>query len=313
MRFVSLLFLNFIVIGTSFSSLNTPLLNGKKCTRSVSCGAIDASTVDDATIDVDVSLPCSDNPDTDNQFDVPILFYPGKLNRIIPQDLYSDFITKLRKHRKVYVANDSSTIDEEFMKDIATSEGLCVVSHSTSANDVLNLCKTIDEGFIETVVLIDPIDHLFFKNDFNLGMFDFLEILENAEDFENKVSEFIEANKFDLLRKSLFRKKDDREKGMNSNVLVLNSRLSKRWKLFPPIPPIDKYRLDLKHIRNKEVHLIEDYGHFDILDAPWATIMYNTIARGAVSRDTENINKYHSILVDLINTELSKTTECPFE
>lgn len=314
MRLVSLLFITSLGLGTCFSpATNLHLCNGKGCSKHMLYGdggmCAYATADDDAAIDVDVPDPCSENPhgDADAVVDVPILFYPGKFNRMIPQELYSDFISKLRKHRKVYVANDSSAseMDEDFLKDIADSNGLCVVSHSTSANDVLELCKTIDEGFVETVVLIDPIEHLFFKNDFNLGNFELIDILANAEQFEDKVSEFIAANKFDLLRKALFGKKDVHEKKLNSKVMVLNSRLSKRWKVLPPIPPISKYSLDLKHIRNKEVHLIEDYGHFDILDAPWATIMYNTVARGAVSRDTGNINEYHTILVDLINNELT--------
>ena len=311
MRFVSLLLLNFLAFGSGFIAGPPFVIRETRAVCSaVNNGDVDASvgaTVDvDVDVGVDVDVPCS-NEDEENtgHMPVPVLFYPGKLNRLIPQEFYSDFISKLRKHREVYVANDSSDIDEDFMKGIVNGTGVCLVSHSTSANHVLDLCKTIDEGFVEHIVLIDPIEHLFFKNDFPMVKLDLSEILENAEEFEQTISEFIEANKFDLLRKSLFGKKDANDKKLNSKVLVLNSRLSNRWKVFPPIPPVSKYSLNLKHIRNKEIRVIEDYGHFDILDAPWATMMYNTVARGSVSRDTENIEAYHAILVDYINKELS--------
>lgn len=300
MRLLSLLFVNLILSGSGFSMLPNAGLSKHVM---FSNKAVDV----DVDVDVDVPLPCSENeePDMGNGEPMSVLFYPGKLNRMIPHEFYSDFLARLRKHRHVYVANDSSVDDDSFIKDIAKNNGVCVVSHSTSANDAIALCKSIDEGFVQNVVLIDPIDYLFFKNDFNPGMFGILDMFEGAEDFEEKISEFIESNKFELLLKTVFGKKDVGMRKIKSKVLVLNSRLSKRWKVLPPIPPISKYSVDLKQLRNKDVRVVDDYGHFDILDARWATMMHNTISKGAASRETDNIDAYHSILVDMINEELS--------
>ena len=346
MRSISFVFVNLVVLGAGFS-LTPNSYSSTHPSKQVMCSGTKSATAA-FDVDVDERTPCSENEgeysyaqeqtgaaqessaqesgatqessatqepsaqESDAQeYDsaTPVLFYPGKLNRMIPQEFYGDFIARLRKHRNVYVADDSSVDDAAFIKELAEKEGICVVSHSTSANDVLELCKSVDDGFVNNVVLIDPIDYLFFKNDFKLARFDFLEMLESAEDFEEKISEFIESNKFDLLRKTLFGNRHAGSRKIKSRVLVLNSRLSRRWKVFPPIPPISKYSVDLKHIRKKVVRQIEEYGHFDILDAPWATMMHNTITRGAVSRETENIDAYHAILVDMINEELSRKDE----
>ena len=133
MRFVSLLLLNFLAFGSGFIA-GPPFVIPD--TRAV-CSAVNNVDVDvdvdadvdadasiGATVDVDVDVPCS-NEDEENTGHVPmpVLFYPGKLNRLIPQEFYSDFISKLRKHREVYVANDSSDIDEDFMKGIVNGTG----------------------------------------------------------------------------------------------------------------------------------------------------------------------------------------------
>tara|TARA_Y100001935_G_scaffold254729_1_gene264761 strand:+ start:43 stop:990 length:948 start_codon:yes stop_codon:yes gene_type:complete len=303
--FISLILINFLgalSIGAAFNHNNGFLCSVRKQRLSL----ITAVPIDD-------NVPCSDeSPERfiDVSDDVaveaprPILFYPGRFNRMIPPEFYSNFISKLRQHRKVYLANDSNVHDDAFIKDITQTNGLCVVSHSTSANDVLELCKNIDDGFVDNLILIDPIDYIFFKNDFNLGKFDLVKMLESAEDFEDKLSEFIESNKFELLKNSLFAKGDESKRKIKSKVLVLNTRMSKRWKIFPPIPPISKYSINLKPIRNKVVKQIETYGHFDILDTPWANMIHNTISKGATLRDTENIENYHAILVKLINDEL---------
>tara|TARA_B100000902_G_C27200545_1_gene858813 strand:- start:121 stop:1098 length:978 start_codon:yes stop_codon:yes gene_type:complete len=312
--YISLLFINLgtLGFGVAFNNNNGIMFGTRQQQQQQQRQQQRSSLM--AAVPIDDSIPCSDETPIEfidvsddvetQQVPKPILFYPGKFNRMIPQEFYGNFLSKLREHRKVYVANDSNVDNDAFIKDMTQTNGLCIVSHSTSANDVLELCKNIDDGFVDNLILIDPIDYIFFKNDFSLGKFDLVKMLESAEDFEENISAFIESNKFELLKNSLFSKGDGSKRKIKSKVLVLNTRMSKRWKIFPPIPPISKYSVNLKSIRNKVVQQIETYGHFDILDAPWANMIHNTISKGATSRDTDNIENYHTILVKLINDEL---------
>lgn len=268
------------------------------------------------SVSVDVvssdAVPCDTNFDTfdfesDSEKSNTIIFFPGKLNRAIPEEMYGDFLSKLRKQTKVCVAKDTYEDNYALLETLSKNEKICIVSHSASANDALNFCKRVssDDCIVDNIVLIDPIDYLFFKNDYNLDNFDLMNMLESAQEFEENISDFIEANKFELLKNALFSKHDYENKKINSKVLVLNTKLSKRWKIIPPIPPISKYSIDLKHIRKKNVRNIDAYGHFDILDTPWANMVHNTISKGSAGRDAENIENYHTILTDIINQELN--------
>ena len=84
---------------------------------------------------------------------------------------------------------------------------------------------------------------------------------------------------------------------INNKVLVLNSKISNRWKIFPPIPHNGKYAIDLK--LKKEIRVIDDYGHFDILDTTWANA-HNSFSKGSSLRDSDNIENYHQILVKIL-------------
>ena len=318
MNLLPLLFVGFLTTGYGFSNFGIarrtfaqPKAEAEPnapC-ESVSVDVVPCDTVPCDTVPCD-TVPCDTNFDTfdfesDSEKSNTIIFFPGKLNRAIPEEMYGDFLSKLREQTKVCVAKDSYDDNYALLNTLSENEKICIVSHSTSANDALNLCKRLsDDCIVDNIVLIDPIDYLFFKNDYNLDKFDLMNMLESAQEFEENISDFIEANKFELLKNALFSKNDYENKKINSKVLVLNTKLSKRWKIIPPIPPISKYSINLKHIRKKTVRNIDAYGHFDILDTPWANMVHNSISKGAADRDAENIENYHTILTDIINQEL---------
>ena len=225
-----------------------------------------------------------------NKVEPSILFFPGKLIRNIPKEMYNGFVSKLENNYDVSIAKDKMSENKELLEN---SENICIVSHSTSANDVIELVKKTNIS--SKVILIDPIEYVYFKNENYLGNYNF-----DMNNLEEQISEFLEANKIDLFFKTVF-KKEPKIKPIDNSVLVLQSKMSKMWRIFPPVPPLHKYSLDLKQMKNKQIETIDDYGHYDILDSSWANILHNSVSKGAQNRDDEFIEEYKSKLVDKIN------------
>ncbi len=243
-----------------------------------------------------------------------VLFYPGKLNKMLPSNIYNTFLSKLAETKKIYIASSSTEKNLAIVNKITEGEKLSIVSHSTSASDAIELMKQIENtedttedsqqenlsDKIENFVLIDPIDHYYFRDNFNLDQYNVFKYLDSMEEMEDKISSFIEADKVSLVFKSIF-KPDKNKKKVNKKTLIIKTSISNRWKIFPPIPPINKYSLNLNQLKNKQITLIQNYGHFDILDSTWSNMIHNTFSRGANSRDISNLENYHNILIENIN------------
>ena len=231
-----------------------------------------------------------------------VLFYPAKLNKFVPYELYNDFLSKLGKDKNVYIAQDNHDDNELLVNGINTSSDVCIISHSSSANDAVEFCK---KSYINKLILIDPIDdnnfnsNNFLKNNYKVKSL-------NLDDVEEKIHNFLETDKFEILRNMIFKNNnnnlvDDNDDERINKVLILNTKMSKRWKLIPPIPPMNKYSLNTDNLDNKELKELDKYGHFDILDTPWANLIHNTVSKGASSRENDNIKSYHDSLVEIIN------------
>lgn len=261
------------------------------------------NSVDSVEVDViDNVSPSNINDGSDYDADYQrnsVLFFPGKINRMLPRELYNSFLNKLSENRNTYIATPSLENNIKIVSNITTNENLCIVAHSTSANDAIELCKNSEN--IASLVLIDPIDYIFFKNDFNSDQFNVFKFLEQSQDLEESISSFIEADKFELFMNSVFKPNGNKKNKLKNKVLVLNSKISNRWKIFPPIPPISKYSINLRNIKKKELHVIDNYGHFDILDATWANLVHNSFSKGSPLRDNDNIETYHETLVHHID------------
>lgn len=236
-----------------------------------------------------------------------VLFYTGKLKNALPSDIYNSFLNRLSDKRKIYIASSDLEKNIALVNEITSGEKLTVISHSTSAGDALELVKHMEnageetEDNIENLILIDPIDHYYFKNDFNMNQYNVFKYLDKMEDMEEQISTFIEADKLNLVFKSIFKPGNHKNKKINKKTLVLKSSISNRWKIFPPIPPINKYSLNLNQLKNKKVKTVENFGHFDILDPTWSNMVHNTFSRGASSREVSSLENYYDILVEHID------------
>ena len=235
-----------------------------------------------------------------------VLFYTGKLNNGLPSDIYNTFLNKLADTKKIYIASSSADKNLALVNKITNTDKLSIISHSTSANDAIELMKQIENtqenagDNIENLILIDPIDHYYFKDNFDFNQYNVFKYLDSMEDMEEKISTFIEADKVNLVFSTIFKPGKNKKK-VNKKTLILKSSISNRWKIFPPIPPINKYSLNLNQLKNKKIKSIENYGHFDILDSTWSNMIHNTFSRGSPSRDSSNLENYHDILIEHIN------------
>ena len=226
-----------------------------------------------------------------------VLFFPLQINYNdpLPVDLYTSFVNKL-VDSGYDVRKSAGNIEEdcEVVKDFsATSDNtVTLVAHSTGVN---NLLKVLNEVNVDNVVLVDPILLKNAADNFKFG-----------EDWEDTISEFIESNKFDLMKNTVF-KKDVSNKPLcfenTSNITYLSSKKSARWKLIPPVAPMKKFFMDYGIIKNKNKTLvtIPDFGHFDILDRRWADAIHNSISKGTKIRD--DIFKYHEKIVEVIDSQ----------
>ena len=129
----------------------------------------------------------------------------------------------------------------------------------------------------------------------------------NADEFDNKINDFLEADKIEMVKNAIWKKKENKEDNINlnniSNVLILKNKISEKWRFIPPIPPIDYLSIDIDNIKsdNKNITNLDYFGHFDILDSPWANFAHKTVSKGNQNRENSNIEEYHKYLVNLIN------------
>ena len=152
------------------------------------------------------------------------MFYTGKLKTALPSDIYNSFLNKLSNKRKIYIASSDLDKNIALVNEITSGEKVTVISHSTSASDALELVKHMEnageetEDNIENLILIDPIDHYYFKNDFNMNQYNVFKYLDKMEDMEEQISTFIEADKLNLVLKSIFKPGNHKNKKINKKL-----------------------------------------------------------------------------------------------
>jgi hypothetical protein len=203
-----------------------------------------------------------------------IVFYSGRF----PSEMYQGFVKSLRRRFDVTVEDDLTNVNPSID---------CIVAHSIAANDVI-MAPTLPKN--TTLAFVDPTTYLATKTP-KLAWFDF-----ELSEIEEKISTFIEANKFKLAMDTLFKRPKSSRNKVSNPVLVINSKLSNRWKVIPPVPPPRDYALDMRDVSNKVVREIDGYGHFDIMDNAWA----NLGKRITTGTADDNVQQYHELVADAI-------------
>lgn len=222
--------------------------------------------------------PCSPRGtllDVESETTLPtVAFYSARF----PSEMYQGFLQSLRTRFDVTILEDLSALDE------ATD---CVVAHSIAGSDVL---QSSDLRANTSIVLIDPTAYPSSTSP-TPAWFSF-----DLAEFEETVATFIEANKFKLAMDVLLGRPKQSRSTIDNRVLVVNSKLSNRWKVVPPIPPPRKYALDLRGVSDKVVREFEGYGYFDIMDTVWA----NMGKRVTTGTPNDDVSQYHEQVAEAI-------------
>ena len=280
-----------------------------------------------------------------------VLFYPGKFNKVLPSELYSNFLNLINKNDiNVYISqNEEENLN--FINNKLTESNNCIVSHSFSANDALNLFSKSND--VDKIVLIDPLDDEFIKINMpaiklpsiempGFPKFDFQKMwstFENTIDLDkldNKIDNLYNLNleneetKYKPTNKEIFGdtcvdcdkdpcecdldidpdvdtdKVIDKVVTKEKKVLILRTSESNKWRFFPSVPPIGIFNLknDKIPFDSNEI-IINNYGHFDILDDTWANLAHKTICKGSDDRTSVNLDKFRESLSRSVNTFLN--------
>ena len=201
--------------------------------------------------------------------DLPkILFFTGG-NSLMPIDIYSDFISKLKSNYDVSIIKNSFPNDKNSLElieqlfEYSGEKEIIPMGHSSGCTTLLNYCSKLKN--VNKCILLDPVNNNL-KKDINIKFDKILQI--NAE-------------------KSYKWK-------MNEGLNFLKNPV-------PKVPFIPAFAMDIKKIcTNSNITNIEikQYGHCDILDTAFSNIMHNSFAEG--NDDRNSLNEYRLLLNELI-------------
>ena len=245
-----------------------------------------------------------------------VLFFPANFRNNVPRELYGNFISKISDKTNFYICKDTNEENNILIDEIIDKgEELSIVSHLSSANNVLDLCRHNNK--INDVVLINPM------NDRLLSSFKFpyvnpLKDILNLDNVEKGINNFLKSNE-NLQDYKININKEEKVKEIVTldRLLVISKKESKKWNIFPSFYPMDYLNLDLENydfenieIKRKDITEINEYNHFDILDKTWAKNL-NKILNGDPNLERyETIDEYYQEISDLI---LNKDKEVPEE
>ena len=236
-----------------------------------------------------------------------LLFFPARLNKNVPKELYSSFLNNLNDKYDVTIGSDSVDTNSNYVNKL-TEEGkkIYILSHSSGASSLIRLYE--NNSSIEKMILIDPIDlnviqvpllelPKFELPDFEIPEFKMFDIDLDINELNDNIDEFMNKDHLEPIKNMVNRNNNNN----NTKVLIINNLPSRKGKYFPFIPPINMMitKLDkLKGISKKNVN-VESYTHFDLLDKPWANSLNNVISK---NENNENKEKYYSIIIDKIES-----------
>lgn len=196
-----------------------------------------------------------------------VLFFTGG-NSLMPEELYSSFLSKIKKVYPVTVIKNNDNILEQLIEH--SNENVLPISHSSGSTTLLNYCSKFKN--MNQCVLLDPVDNK------NLPSLPSLPFINNNNKESN--NEQINFNK----------------------VLLIEANKSYKWKfenmLPKKLPFIPAFKMNKNMFNNITTINIRDYGHCDILDQLWSNLMHNSIAEGNDDRDS--LDEYKELIIKFI-------------
>ena len=257
-----------------------------------------------------------------------LVFFPARLQQQFPGEMYNEFIARLKEKYEVHVAGDSLEKNKKLMNDLEEMcevgyDNLGFIAHSSGVADLWNIYDTIQKNDnnlgVDKIVLIEPLDlQISAKVDVEkyipfISLINDLDLLNykfDADIFNEKNEELIETDYLQLLKANIFGKFEtdivdsshdtSRDVG-NRKLLVVKHEKSEKWRFVPTVPPLSFLGSDLKKFqRNMDVEeiKIKRFGHFDILDRPWANLMKRATLSSNLTED--NRGEYIDTIENLI-------------
>ena len=197
-----------------------------------------------------------------------ILFFTGG-NSLMPVDIYSDFISKLKNNYDVSIIKNTYSNDKNSLQlieqlfEYSGEKEIIPMGHSSGCTTLLNYCSKLKN--VNKCVLLDPVNNNL-KKDINIKFDQILQI--NAEkSYKWKMNEGFNFFKNPILKVPFIP-----AFGMNTNKICTSSNVT-----------------NIK---------IKQYGHCDILDTAFSNIMHNSFAEG--NEDRNSLNEYRLLLNELI-------------
>lgn len=224
------------------------------------------------------------NPIDEIKSNKSVIFLPAETLDSLPYEMYNNFLNSLsNKDIKIYIPNNKNI--ELLFDDLnQKNDKVTIVSHSNSAIKAIEYSNNYN--FINNLVLLDPLDSRT-KNDKNIVEITEIENINNInKNYINVKSNIIDINNID-------------------NLLIINSKKSNDWSIFPTIFPIGFFSLKFSNLNisesiNKTIIKVDLFGHFDILDNMWSNIIHTSFSKGFNDRNSIKLQQYHTWLSNQI-------------
>ena len=233
------------------------------------------------------------------QFNTPkrsLYFFPAFLKQNVPQELYHTFLDKLNQQYDVTVYDPQ---ERPFDFNKVYSNEILLLSHSSGANQMIDIYNEIPSTIHKKAIMIEPLD-------LNIPFsFDSLQLPSSYTidfgEMENSFKSMMEINVMDEIKSKLWKTNEDSQTIYNDTLLVLTHKESSQWNMFPVIPPIHFLKKDLQALQNVTIleEEINEFSHFDILDRPWANALNKIVPIS--KRDNTKTNAYYDTIVPRIN------------
>ena len=124
----------------------------------------------------------------------------------------------------------------------------------------------------------------------------------DLDEIDNSIKSVLEKDYVEELKSYVLDSKDSsrKENDNKDKIFILNHKRSAKWNMFPIIPPIYSFKMELKDLPNTTIvqEYVDEFSHFDLLDRPWA----NRLNKITSNTNDVNIDKYYEQIIPTIHS-----------
>ena len=241
-----------------------------------------------------------------NSYSSPIRVTTKKINSIGDVRVYEPFYKEENNDAIIFFTGGSGFIPDSIYTNVLSHISSLNVSayiYNVKYDDNSDCCKLLT-NLRENHNTISLVGHSsgcmkaisYAKKNKNLNSLILFDAVDDRFIYEDKI-ELIFDNFFRKNRKGNI-KIDNIEK-----CLFVKSEKSYIWQYKPfktPFIPFFDLKPEKLDTDPKRELILEDYGHSDILDNNWSSIMHKTLDEGTINRDIDSIDNYHEFIAQII-------------